>query len=280
MARPDINIEPQFSKLGVRIEVVEGPSPRRRRNRTSPFLAPDPAPLQIDVRGDARGEYFHIYRQSAVEITVADVRPADRHLLLIARIPEDGGVTREAAYLCGRDERHWFVAAIPENTGAYDVQGAKDALKPPEVWDAMARFHVPMSQRDQRRTRAFIRQGEWFFIPTPDLKVNQRDVLHDEPIQRGGGKPHVCQFLHRVAGQRVWVSDVRPNGITDDEARRWTRHDWSKHSWRSMVRGAHVHVKGNIRHPDHKTIWLSDWHEVVMNRETESKAMQDVAFLD
>jgi hypothetical protein len=39
-------------------------------------------------------------------------------------------------------------------------------------------------------------------------------------------------------------------------------------------------VRGRIRHSDHKTIVLRGWHEVVMNTENESLAMQHVAFLD
>jgi hypothetical protein len=39
-------------------------------------------------------------------------------------------------------------------------------------------------------------------------------------------------------------------------------------------------VKGAIRHADHETIWLRDWHEVVMNTETQARAMNQVAFLD
>jgi len=47
-----------------------------------------------------------------------------------------------------------------------------------------------------------------------------------------------------------------------------------------MVRNARVYVKGAIRHPDHATIHLPYWHQVVMNTETQSRAMAEVAFLD
>jgi hypothetical protein len=275
-------MESKFAKLGARLKVHEVKSVRR--HTAGRFLRPllaEGAPLRVDVREDGQGEYFHLDRRQDVSVKVVDVRPADRHLLLVARIPQDGdGAVREAAFLCGRDERHWFVAAIPESAGAYDVQGAKDALKPQEVWDAMNEFGVPMSQRNQRRTAAFVRQGEWFFIPRPKFKVNEKHVLRKEPIRRGAGKPHTCQFLFRIDGELVWVCDAHPNGLTDHEVRRFTREQWSRHRWRRMVRNARVYVKGNIRHPDHKTVWLGGWHEVVMNRETEAQAMQDVAFLD
>jgi hypothetical protein len=39
-------------------------------------------------------------------------------------------------------------------------------------------------------------------------------------------------------------------------------------------------VKGRIRHPDHKTIELAGWHQVLMNTEHQSAAMQNLAFLD
>ena len=35
-----------------------------------------------------------------------------------------------------------------------------------------------------------------------------------------------------------------------------------------------------VRHPDHATIWLPDWHRVVLNTETETEAMRNVAFID
>jgi hypothetical protein len=47
-----------------------------------------------------------------------------------------------------------------------------------------------------------------------------------------------------------------------------------------MQRDAAVYARGAIRHPDHRTIWLPFWHRVLMNTETRSRTMQQVAFLD
>ncbi len=41
-----------------------------------------------------------------------------------------------------------------------------------------------------------------------------------------------------------------------------------------------VFVRGRVRHPDHKTIVLHGWHQVLMNTVTESMAMRHVAFID
>src|SRR5687768_12158251 len=158
-------LESSFQRMGARLKVDEVKLVRRfTPGRFLRPLVPEPAPLRVDVQGDGKGEYFHLHRRQDVSVKVVDVRPADRHLLLVARMPKNwdempgpgdvADTVREAAYLCGRDERHWFVAAIPESARASNVQAAKDALKPQEVWDAMNELGVPMSQRNQRRTAA------------------------------------------------------------------------------------------------------------------------------
>jgi hypothetical protein len=47
-----------------------------------------------------------------------------------------------------------------------------------------------------------------------------------------------------------------------------------------MIRNAEVYAKGTVRHPDHATLVLRDWHRVAMNTEQAARAMQHVAFLD
>ena len=50
--------------------------------------------------------------------------------------------------------------------------------------------------------------------------------------------------------------------------------------WRVMRRNPGVYARGTVRHSDHDTITLSFWHRVVMNTETQSRTMANVAFLD
>jgi hypothetical protein len=40
--------------------------------------------------------------------------------------------------LCGHDERHWFIAAVPESAPVGTVRSAKEALKLAEVQNAQA----------------------------------------------------------------------------------------------------------------------------------------------
>jgi hypothetical protein len=50
--------------------------------------------------------------------------------------------------------------------------------------------------------------------------------------------------------------------------------------WTLQRRNMRVLAKGRVSHPDHKTIVLPCWHEVVMNTEHQSVAMRWVAFID
>jgi hypothetical protein len=251
----------KFEKMGARVKVTVDRLAQTR----------------VDVRRDRDGEYFDLRHGTDTEVQVLDVRPHDAHLLLMARRANAGDNSK---FLCGHDERSWFVAAVPESARASNVQGAKDALKPQEVWDAIRQFRVPLNQRDRRKTKAFLRQGEWFFLPRPWMNVSEKLALVDEPIRRGAGKPHICQFLYRQGGQTVHVCDRYPNGLTDVKFNALSQKERDKYSWRVMTRDAVVFVKGKIRHPDHATIRLPYWHQVFMNTETRARAMAQVAFLD
>jgi hypothetical protein len=163
------------------------------------------------------------------------------------------------------------------------VRQAKEALKPAEVELAQARQGLKARARNRRKNAAYIRQGEWFFLPVTHMAVNEKLVLRDEPLSRGnGGKPHWADFCFRTGGETVYVCPRHPNGVTEAEykviltgnpkAKGW--------GWRIMSRNPGVYVRGRIRHADHRTIVLHGWHRVLMNTEAQSKAMRNVAFLD
>src|SRR5262245_22724496 len=261
-------LQTKFERIGARLKLAERLNQRARLGFVS-----------LNIRTDRDGEFFEITAapESAAEIAVLDLQPADRHLLLLVREGKE-----KSKFLCGHDERHWFVAGIPESAPVGTVRQAKEALKPIEVQAAQARQGLRARARDRRKNAAYIRQGEWFFLPAADFAVDESLVLQNEPLRRGGGKPHWAEFCYRTGGETVYVCSRRPNGITGGEyglllagnpkAKGW--------GWQVMRRNAGVYVRGRIRHPDHATITLHGWHRVVMNTEHESRAMKNVAFLD
>jgi hypothetical protein len=262
-------LERAFVKMGARVK-FEGAKTRWMDGRR---VRPD---LALDVRNDDKGEYFLISRdrEAVEELIVLDVQPRDRHLVLMSR--ERGEKHR---FLLGHDERHWFVASIPEVTPVSRVRDAKLALKPAAVVASESR--VRSRERDRRRNAARIRQGEWFFVPATNVSMNPLLLLRNEPLVRSrGGKPHLCEQLYRFGGETVYVSPGTPNGLTDDEYRALSDGERSRWSWRVMRRNPRVYVRGRVRHPDHATVVLDDWHEVFSNTEHLSHATRNVVFLD
>ena len=53
-------------------------------------------------------------------------------------------------------------------------------------------------------------------------------------------------------------------------------------NWRSGVQGARVYARGLVRHPDHATLVLNGWHEVLANTEAQAsiEAQRRLAFID
>jgi hypothetical protein len=292
-------IESKFRQMGARVK-VHGAFAAPAVNGVPQVHVPPgqwapasfvPGRVRVDIRRDAYGAYFDVRHGEGTELHVLDVARgdrADRHLVLMAKtvgaFGRSRGATVKHKFLCGHDERSWFVAAVPDvargGRRVSDVQSAKDALKPKAVWDAIAQHGVAPADRDRRRTAAFVRQGEWFFIPRPAMVVDRRFVLHDEPIRRGAGKPHFCWFLYREGGEQVFVNWQHPNGLTRAEFDALPRHERAGKHWQTMTRQPTAYAKGAVRHPDHATIHLRCWHEIVQNSETQAASMRHVAFLD
>ena len=102
----------------------------------------------------------------------------------------------------------------------------------------------------------------------------------DAPLTRGRGKAHVMQFVYRTGGQVVWVSNNHPTGISEARYRRLTENQRRGGGWMRLVRDPQVYAKGAVRHPDHATVHLRDWHLVLINTEHEATAMKHVVFID
>lgn len=263
-------LDSKFARIGARLKVADRPPGRRGMA----------GGIALDVQSDRQGEFFQIIclPGAEVEVAVLDVQPTDRHLLLLVREGKE-----KSKFLCGHDERHWFVAGIPETAPVGTVRQAKEALKPALVQDAQARAGLRARARARRKNAAYRRQGEWFFLPVADLVVDEKLVLRGEPLTRGnGGKPHWAEFCYRTGGETVYVCSKHRTGVTETQyrallARNPQAKGWG---WGVLRRNPSVFVRGRIRHADHATITLHGWHRVVMNTEGQSRALRHVVFLD
>jgi hypothetical protein len=264
--------------MGARMKVREIPSRWRQGNRT--WVAPQD--IAADIQHDGAGEFFELrvptHLSEVIDVNVMQIEPKQRHLLLAVR--KGGDQPTFDRFLCGHDEREWFVAAVPG--GASSVRQAMEALQPSVVRVALAHGGVSSRKRYARKNRAFRRQGEWFFVPEPSFVADEKLILRNEPLRRGAGKPHLVEELVRSGGESVHVCDRYPNGLTPDEYRTVIQGNpgAARWRWRVMSRNAGVYARGAVRHSDHATITLPFWHRVVMNTETRSRTMAKVAFLD
>lgn len=236
-----------FSRMGARVRVQElGVRPGLK--------------IRIDIGRDRTGEFFDVRCGEGVVPEILDVQPPTRHLVLMVR---DGNARNK--FLLGRDERHWFAAAVPGES-VHDVRTAIASLRPTEI-----------------EGRTAIRQGEWFFVPERGISEKDAVIHRNEPLSRGGGsKPHICEELMRRGGATVMVSSEYPTGINPARYERLISTDPKARSmaWRSMTRDADVYARGEVRHRDHKTIDLDGWHRVYMNRERFARHAPQIAFLD
>lgn len=240
---------------------------------------------RIDVESQGRDEHFTLIYPSAerwsraqlnegpVSLEVIDVDRPGRHLLLLMRNGQ-----QKTKFLCGHDERHWFVAAVPEiRGGVTGVNSAKEALQPPSVRTRAQ--GLKKSKRHTRKNEAFIRQGEWFFTPA-DIEVDPKLILKAEPLTRGrGSKPHMMSEAFRRGGTTVYVHRSKaPTGITQAAYDRLSADERVGYS--AMRRDPELYCRGTVRHADHATIHLDGWHLVTMSEESRAPGARQVAFLD
>ena len=171
----DINqLDRKFRRMGARVRVGTLADRTVRDDRR----------VAIDIRRDAEGEYFEIRvpERDAPRVDAVDVRPRLRHLLLMVRAR---GAARSRSSSAATTSAHWFVAAVPEAARVGDRphgQGGPQARRGPAV---ALRHGVRPRDRNRRKNAAYVRQGEWFFLPQPDLRPDAAMVLRDEPSAAG-----------------------------------------------------------------------------------------------
>jgi len=249
---------------------IRRPNREARQRRWTGAFSPRPQDSFIaDIRGQGKNEHFQfrVDPEQLQSIQVVDLDREGRHLLLNVKTKE---AKEPQKFLAGHDEYHWFLAPVPRSS--INVEAAKEALKPAPVQEAQRKTKVRRKHLHKRHQEAYIRQGEWFFVPEPDLVVDPVLVLKKEPIRRGRGKPHLCEELYRVGGVAVMVSDRHRDGISMDRYNNLTQKERREQgpTWTQMMRNPRAYARGKVTHPDHSTIVLNGWHRIRVNNEAEA----------
>jgi hypothetical protein len=281
-------IEKKFSTMGARIKFSE---PDMRRNS-------NPQSFTINIHRDQEGEFFNVRIKKEIEMMVMDVQKKDRHLLMLVKDPNrfanqysqasNPRRTSTAKFLCGHDERHWFICAVPGK--ASTVLQAKQELKPKDLQDFEKREGLKTKRAHKRHRKLesgkkVHRQGEFMFIPEPYFQPPKGSltIIHqNEPMSRGRGNSHYAEYLYRSGGITVYMSSYnhksRTIGLTEREFRDLSKKNQTSHQWEIRKRNATIWVKGRITHKEHKTLDLGQiWHRVLLNAEIQTGS---VAFID
>jgi hypothetical protein len=268
-------LQRKFDAIGA--ELAFSPLPSRAARGTTYTLDVQP------VRGTHRERFLlSVTAQTSLDVEVLHARETERHLLLLVKAPTSRGLEKHR-YLCGHDERHWFVASVPDaRRRATTVGQAMDALQPEEIHAGLRHGGVRHKVRHARRNPAFVRQGEWFFLAAPDASFDPVLVHRDEPLRRGRSKPHWVQDLVRWGGETVYVCRQRPQGLRkrDYESLLVRQPDARFWGWLPMQANPKVFARGRVWHPDHATIVLAGWHRVLPNEESKASWGERVTFLD
>jgi len=140
-------------------------------------------------------------------------------------------------YVSSMDEGSYFVSKLPYHAKVHTFGDAISALQPPEL------LQLEMGERNK-----VIRQGEWFFMPRPDIETNNLPQPTQKMIDlakamgvENSGNLHIAR-------------DVRVNGAV--YARGTVSH---KNRWNNKATGQHPRV--NLKEV---------WHEVWLNQALES----------
>jgi hypothetical protein len=183
-------LDTKFAQMGARLKIADLLPGRNRATGV----------VSLDVQTDRKGEFFEITRQPGVEVEVAvlDVQPDDRHLLLLVREGKE-----KSKFLCGHDERHWFVAGIPEKAPVGNVRQAKESLKPAEVQTENYTFdqHEILSDQQRRLPRIYLEHD-----PPQEHRTDTRHWVDDPNVLL----VHVTPF-----NALMWDSGRTPTRVID-----------------------------------------------------------------
>jgi hypothetical protein len=266
------SVERYFERIGARVTIRKGTG--RRLIRREPISA-----LTINVTKDSKGEHFTMTvnpdvldEERDIEIQLLDYDKNLRQMLLLITTPQDFDYplnkaihknnSRTERLLVGHDEMHWFVAGVSE---AKTIKEAFERLRPKAVTLAFEKSGDRNKNRMRRRTKGFIRQGEWFFVPVHFIEDKMTIIHKNEPISRTGGTPHIVEELVRTGGKPVYVHKQTNNVILDSEYNKLPK--LYRDLYEQRRENAKVLARGKIKHRDHHTVLLKGWHEVFLSTE-------------
>ena len=266
-----------FHRLGWDIEIDERPTRYWHGNAHR-------GDSRLDVRGAIGRQKFIASLGEDMELVVLDSNKKENGILVMLKDHQARHDRQNVSkMLLGHDERQLFVAAVPLHTR--NVAEAKDLLKPGRVVDAERQAGVKAKDKNRRKTKAWLRQGDFFFVPAPNVEIvdSWKNKIHrHEPINQRGGRSHIVEELYRIGGEGGYANGSR--WITTNQYQKLSSEE--QFGWRWAPRNPRAYARGRVTHPEHATIILKGWHEICPNTEAAARdrfgrpVWRNMAFID
>ncbi len=127
--------------------------------------------------------------------------------------------------------------------------------------NVMERSLAPPALESAEQNEA-VRQGEWVFLPVRGLALKTESILWDQPLRPEETDSPQVDFLYRDEGNRRFVCDEYPYGLSEPVFNRLIRDvpEQGNFRWQSYSVNPRVYVKGRVRREGFRTLVLTRWH--------------------
>ncbi len=239
--------------------------------------------VQMDISREKGKEEIRISvpEGDRAEVKVLGIDPALQQAVLMIHEPEREFAVRvwnrrkrayeeevrrtteaKRRFLVGMDESHLFIAQLTRP--ATSVKQAHEGLRP---------RGVPAGKAAKRLK--IVRQGEWFFQP-----ASKEERLAIEPLVKTGAVARnvgIGRGRGRMRGRAHVVSESVLLVVSEERTPIVRR---GRTVGIQTARETIEFVRGRVRHPDHQTIELYEWHKVFLNTEDRQSLSQVSNFVD
>jgi len=243
----NVNLSPyemivgQFAEAGIELRLVSRPT---EFSTDRAAVEKDLQNFLMDIRTKLRGQHIIIYPGVNTRFEVVDINRELHQLILVVQEPERiMKVTRKVfRHKLGQYINVTNTVTSPSEERTFLIgmdDGHLFACRLKENAVTVTQAHKSLKPAViKKRGDNYFRQGEWFFVRAgglmnfPERRHKHRrgfEVMPEGKLTIGRGRPHIAQ-----------------EAITIDKR---------------------TYVRGEIKHPDHKTLYFNEWYQVFSNNE-------------
>lgn len=153
----------------------------------------------LSKRVNRNNEDFKNFEKNVPQgATYRETRSGERNLITEKYYHRAGSMLikyADTSYICGMDDDSYFVSKL--RTNPRTVEAAFRSLKPKRVFNY-----------EEESGKIAPRQGEWFFIPMPDMEADSMESNATLPLEDGEGNTHVAEHYEKSGDRHFVKGDI------------------------------------------------------------------------